>query len=161
MIFCFFNILVEIINVMEKNITKKYKNKDLTILWQPSLCIHSTKCWKGEEGLLNVFNPGTRPWINPEGASTDAIIAQINKCPSGALSFVKNEATEAPSNLQIENIIEVSKNGPLLVYGNIKLKNKEGDETRKNKVTALCRCGASQNKPYCDGSHVKIGFKDE
>lgn len=50
-------------------------------------------------------------------------------------------------------------NGPLLVYGNIVVKDKEGNQTQKNKVTAFCRCGASSNKPYCDGTHTKIGFE--
>lgn len=70
---------------------KKYSNDDITIVWQPSKCIHSTKCWKGEGGLLSVFNPMIKPWINPEGASTDQIIERINTCPSGALSYHKKE----------------------------------------------------------------------
>ncbi len=71
---------------------KKYSNEDITIVWQPDKCIHSTKCWKGETGLLSVFNPKIKPWINPEGASTDRIIEQINTCPSGALSYHKKDA---------------------------------------------------------------------
>ncbi|MBK8450425.1 MAG: (4Fe-4S)-binding protein [Saprospiraceae bacterium] len=74
-----------------KEIIKKYKNDSLTIVWKPGLCIHSTKCWKGEHGLLAVFNPSEKPWIKPFGASTESIIAQIKTCPSGALSFFINE----------------------------------------------------------------------
>jgi CDGSH-type Zn-finger protein len=58
----------------------------------------------------------------------------------------------------VESIVEVSPNGPLLVYGNILVKDKDGNETQKNKVTAFCRCGSSGNKPYCDGTHRKINF---
>ena len=61
-------------------------------------------------------------------------------------------------NISVETIVEAMSNGFLLVYGNLTVKDKEGNETKKNKVTAFCRCGASGNKPYCDGSHVKIGF---
>lgn len=142
-----------------KSLTKKYTNGEVTIVWQPSVCIHSALCWRGEEGLLEVFNPREKPWIKPEGAPTERIIAQVRKCPSGALSFYMNNEEK---NVEVENsetIVEVSTNGPLLVYGNITLKNDKGVETHVNKVTAFCRCGASSNKPYCDGSHRKIDFK--
>ncbi|CAN5745671.1 (4Fe-4S)-binding protein [soil metagenome] len=70
-------------------ITKRsYKNKDITVLWQPGLCIHSAICFKG---LPAVFDPRRTPWIEMETASTDEIISQVKKCPSGALSFSFNE----------------------------------------------------------------------
>jgi hypothetical protein len=61
--------------------------------------------------------------------------------------------------VDVETIVETIPNGPLMVYGNIAVKDAAGNETHKNKVTAFCRCGASGNKPYCDGSHQKIGFE--
>lgn len=73
-----------------KVISKKYTNGEVTIAWKPSLCIHCANCWKGSDGLLQVFNPTEKPWIKPEGASTERIIQQINKCPSKALSFYYN-----------------------------------------------------------------------
>jgi uncharacterized Fe-S cluster protein YjdI len=142
-----------------KDITKKYSNGEVTIVWKPSLCIHSALCWKGEAGLLSVFNPMEKPWIKPEGADTQSIIEQIKKCPSGALSYYMNDETAANQEIQGESIVEVIPNGPLLVYGNLKVKDSEGNTTQKNKVTAFCRCGASQNKPFCDGSHTKTGFE--
>ena len=141
------------------NITKKYTNGEITIVWQSGKCIHSTKCWNEMEGLRSVFNPKDRPWIKPEGANTETIMAHINKCPSGALSYYHNNQDEQASEVKVEQIIEVTENGPLLVYGNIIVKDKEGNQTQKNKVTAFCRCGQSVNKPYCDGAHVKVGFK--
>ena len=135
---------------------KKYSNGDITVVWKPEACIHSTLCWRG---LTGVFNPKKRPWIDIEAADSEAIIAQVEKCPSGALSFFKNDAPHTPSEtIDMETIVEVSPNGPLMVYGNIKVKDLEGNETVKHKVTAFCRCGGSQNKPYCDGTHGKIGF---
>lgn len=145
-----------------KSVTKHYSNGEVTIVWKNEMCIHSTICWKKATGLPDVFNPAERPWIKAEGAITDQIISQVDKCPSGALSYFMN--SEADKNktdtISVENIIEVSPKGPLLVYGNVTIKDKDGTETKKNKVTALCRCGASGNKPYCDGSHNKINFED-
>lgn len=138
---------------------KKYTNGEITIIWKPEICIHSTLCWKGAEGLKQVFNPSERPWIKPEGADTERIIAQINKCPSGALSFIYNKDCEDIKAVNTESIVEITENGPLLVYGNITLKHNSGKEEKRNKVTAFCRCGHSSNKPFCDGSHVKNNFK--
>ena len=70
-----------------------------------------------------------------------------------------NDEIEKSESSVSEIIAETVSNGPLLVYGNIIVKDSEGNKTQKNKVTAFCRCGASANKPYCDGSHVKINFQ--
>lgn len=138
-------------------ITKKYSNDDITIVWQPDVCIHSKLCWTE---LLAVFDPRKRPWIEMSGAETARIIEQIERCPSGALSYFRNDANPEPSSVSAESLVEVTKNGPLLVYGNLVVKDAAGNETRKNKVTAFCRCGASGNKPFCDGTHLKINFED-
>jgi uncharacterized Fe-S cluster protein YjdI len=137
----------------------KYKNKDITIVWKPELCIHSTLCWKG---LREVFDPARRPWIMPDAATSLLIIDQIHKCPSGALSYINN--AEEPSNAEQfvpapqNSIIECTPNGPLLITGEVMLKKPDGIEEKKNGTIALCRCGASKNKPYCDGSHRTTGF---
>lgn len=72
---------------------------------------------------------------------------------------MNNEAEEASVKVEAETIVETSPNGPLLVYGNVTVKDASGNLTKKNNVTAFCRCGGSGNKPYCDGSHRKIGFE--
>jgi uncharacterized Fe-S cluster protein YjdI len=74
-----------------KHITKKYSNGEVTIVWQSAICIHSTVCWRGENALPTVFNPMEKPWIKPEAATTEQIIDQVKKCPSGALSFYMND----------------------------------------------------------------------
>ncbi len=71
---------------MEK---KEYSNGEVTVVWQPKLCIHSGIC---SRGLSEVFDPRRRPWIDTSQSHTDAIIEQIKKCPSGALSFYKNQS---------------------------------------------------------------------
>ncbi|HRO42239.1 MAG TPA: (4Fe-4S)-binding protein [Flavipsychrobacter sp.] len=143
-----------------KDITKHYSNGDITVVWKPGQCAHSALCWKG---LTNVFNPKHRPWIKMNGAWTAEIIAQVEQCPSGALSYFRNAATENVFDLtsKVETKVEVTSNGPLIIHGGITVKHKDGSETQHNSVIAICRCGASGNKPYCDGSHVRINFKDE
>lgn len=65
-------------------VVREYTNGETTIVWRPRLCTRSTNCWRG---LPAVFAPWKRPWINPYGATTEEIITQIEKCPSGALSY--------------------------------------------------------------------------
>ena len=133
-----------------KDITIKYSNRDVTVVWKPNVCIHSAICFNG---LPEVFDPTVRPWIETKGSTTEKIIAQIKKCPSGALTYFMNNEENKTDSISAESIVEISKNGPILVYGNITIKKQDGTEEKKSKVTALCRCGGSQNKPYCDGSH--------
>lgn len=139
-----------------KDITKEYSNGEVTVVWKSSLCIHSKNCF---HGLSNVFDPKNRPWVNVEGASTKEIVEQIKKCPSGALSYLMNNEEELPESVQSETIVELAQDGPLMVYGNLNIQTTEGKSIKKSNVTAFCRCGTSENKPFCDGSHKKVGFK--
>lgn len=75
---------------MEKSITKKYSKGEITVVWKPGLCIHSTICWREATGLPQVFNPQIKPWIKPEAATSEQVVPQVNKCPSKALSFYYN-----------------------------------------------------------------------
>ncbi len=135
--------------------TKEYSNGEVTIVWKQDVCIHSAIC---VNGLPGVFDSKARPWINAEGATTDEIVTQVKKCPSGALSFYMNNEEAAAPSVESESIVEVVPNGPVLVFGNVLVKHSDGREEQRNKMTALCRCGASSNKPYCDGTHKKNGF---
>ncbi|HLP96189.1 MAG TPA: (4Fe-4S)-binding protein [Saprospiraceae bacterium] len=137
--------------------TKKYTNGEITVVWKPDACIHSRLCWTQ---LREVFDPRNRPWVNMEGASTEKIIEQVSKCPSGALSYFLNDASNPPEEISSETRIEVIPNGPLLVYGNLTVQLRDGNTENRNKVTAFCRCGQSKNKPFCDGSHIGAGFED-
>lgn len=138
------------------NVIKHYTNGEVTIVWEPERCIHSAICFRG---LPTVFKPKDRPWVVPTGAPTGQIIAQIEACPSGALRYFRNEAEPGASQPVAEARVEVLPNGPLLVYGNLTVKDRDGNETKKTKTTAFCRCGASTHKPYCDGSHLNSGFQ--
>ncbi len=138
--------------------TKEYSNGELTIVWKPGLCYHSERCVKG---LPDVFNTNQRPWINAEGAASEAIIDQVRQCPSGALSYYLN-ATGEPrvEDQQGGAKVEALPNGPLIIQGPVQVKNAKGEVVEIEQNAALCRCGASGKKPFCDGSHKKIKFKD-
>ena len=139
---------------MDKSkIVKKYSNGEVTVIWEPGKCIHAGNCVRG---LPEVFDAKARPWINIEGADSKSIINQVRDCPSGALSILGNEKSDAQpsSNTQVE----LMKNGPMVIDGEIKLTQADGSVILKNKKTAFCRCGASSRKPYCDGSHTSAGF---
>ncbi|MBS1529324.1 MAG: (4Fe-4S)-binding protein [Bacteroidetes bacterium] len=71
-----------------EDITKRYDNGEVTVIWQPHICQHSGNCARG---LSQVFDPKQKPWINIHGADTEAIISQVKKCPSGALSYQLNK----------------------------------------------------------------------
>ena len=66
---------------------KHYTNGDITVVWKPELCQHSTLCWRN---LIQVFNPNKHPWVDMQGADTDTIIVQVEHCPSRALTWFKN-----------------------------------------------------------------------
>jgi uncharacterized Fe-S cluster protein YjdI len=68
--------------------TKEYTNGEVTIVWKPELCIHSGICARG---LPTVFKPREKPWVAPEGATSDEMVNQVKQCPSGALSFYYNK----------------------------------------------------------------------
>jgi uncharacterized Fe-S cluster protein YjdI/CDGSH-type Zn-finger protein len=138
----------------EKEIIKKYVKEDLTIVWKPALCIHAAECVKR---LPGVYDPKTKPWIKPENATVNELKDQIDACPSGALSYLHKN--QEKTNMESSKVkIEMKENGPLVVHGDIIVKGKDGAETMRGPITSLCRCGASANKPFCDGQHKKINF---
>ncbi len=139
--------------------TLKYTNENVTVVWKPKLCIHSAICFKG---LPEVFDPKARPWVNINGAEAQRIVEQVHRCPSGALS-IDNDKEPTPLDTKSTDAdveIQVQANGPFLLTGNIVIKFTDGHEEKKEGNVALCRCGTSVNKPYCDGSHRKINFRD-
>ena len=133
---------------------KEYSKGDLTVVWKPDICIHAGECVKR---LPEVYKPKEKPWINLENANNEALIRQINSCPSGALSYYINEEKIKEIEQESVNAI-VFENGPLVINGTLNVTGSDGKEEVRQKSTAFCRCGASGNKPYCDGSHKNIDF---
>tara|TARA_R110002051_G_scaffold70772_1_gene127495 strand:+ start:59887 stop:60321 length:435 start_codon:yes stop_codon:yes gene_type:complete len=142
---------------MEKEIIKEYTNGKLIVVWKPQKCIHAKVC---VHMLPNVYDPNKRPWITPESAETAALKKQINECPSGALTYyLKNDKMEE-NELKDQCITDilVANNGPLKIKGNLQIQLASGEIVTKEGTTGFCRCGVSENKPFCDGSHRKIEF---
>lgn len=138
---------------------KEYSCEGLSVQWNPEKCIHAQECVKG---LPQVFNHDSRPWINMQGASPEEIMKVIDRCPSGALTYKKEEPQLKEEDVSSGTYVSIRivKNGPLLVEGNCRILDPEGEEVAKQGACALCRCGSSKKKPFCDGSHIKIGFDD-
>lgn len=134
---------------------REYVNGDLTVIWKPAKCIHSGICVKT---LPEVYDPDAKPWIKAENATVEELKAQIELCPSGALTYrMAGEATGDASASEATHVSLVE-NGPLMVKGSIEITYADGSTVQREKNTAFCRCGASTDKPFCDGSHRKVGF---
>ncbi|MBG6147789.1 CDGSH-type Zn-finger protein [Labrenzia sp. EL_142] len=132
-----------------------YEGKDITIHYNRLVCSHAGECG---HRLKPVFDSNRKPWIDPDQGSTDAIRDVVAACPSGALSW------SAPGGLPQHGCsdlpgITIERNGPYRV-NEIELPNATWAEGTSPQKYVLCRCGASKNKPFCDGSHADIGWTD-
>ena len=143
---------------MSATVSKEYTKGEITVVWKPATCIHSEKCWRG---LPGVFDPKGKPWIKIEGAPTQEIINQVDKCPSKALTWYRNEDGKPKREVSASAVrIEITNNGPILAHGSIEVTHSNGSKEKRDQVTALCRCGFSSNKPYCDGSHKRENWTE-
>src|ERR1700744_1552232 len=129
----------------------EYKGARVTVVNDGKRCIHSRYCVLN---LDQVFLPNVDgPWIKPDAASREAVVAVVTKCPSGALRY-KPEGDTAPEHPPTVNAVRVWENGPLAFHAELDV---AGDKASFR--ATLCRCGKSFNKPYCDGMHLKSGFQ--
>jgi uncharacterized Fe-S cluster protein YjdI/CDGSH-type Zn-finger protein len=134
---------------------KEYRNDRIAVTWEPAYCIHAADCLNG---LPEVFDALRRPWIEVDRASADEIAEVVMRCPTGALHFERFDdgAQEVGSD---ETTVETRPNGPLFVRGKVRIQDLSGHVIRDDTRVALCRCGGSENKPFCDGTHRMIGFR--
>jgi CDGSH-type Zn-finger protein len=142
-----------------KDKRKNYVGKKITIHDNRKICSHAAEC---VNNLPSVFKLNARPWIGPDAAEIEEIINTIRKCPSGALSY-SLDGIEYRDQNERKPLITVSKDGPYHVTGGINLigDNIQWAEGSSKEHYVLCRCGASNNKPFCDGMHRVINFKDD
>ena len=137
-----------------KNKRRVYKGENLNVSYDIKLCMHAAECVKS--GLKNVFDTEKRPWINPDGSSPERVIDVVERCPSGALAYDYGVIQEVAET----NSVRPQPNSALYLRGNIRLENHDESVITEQKRLALCRCGQSSNKPFCDYSHHEITFED-
>lgn len=133
-----------------------YPGTDVEVTWDRRLCIHVGECTraKGE-----VFVSGRDPWGEPDRVAADEAAGIVARCPSGALAYTRRDggAAEAPP---AGNTVTVSSRGPYYVHGDLRIEGAPEDMPGVRTRAALCRCGLSAEKPFCDNSHEKAGFDD-
>ncbi len=137
-----------------------YEGQEVTIHDNRGICAHIGRC---TDGLPAVFESKRKPWIDADAATKEEIMATIRQCPSGALSYSLNQVEYRDR--EGDPAIFVSPDGPYFVSGGPALVDTEVDTTKGEGASgehyALCRCGGSKNKPFCDGTHWYIKFRDE
>jgi uncharacterized Fe-S cluster protein YjdI len=135
------------------SLMKEYATDEIVVEWEPRLCFHSHNCVRS---LPQVFDNSRRPWVKVDAATADEVEAAVARCPSGALRTRRLGAPAAERSRPLE--LRASENGPLLVSGGVRIVDAEGIVLYEGEKAALCRCGGSANKPFCDGTHQKNGF---
>ncbi len=136
---------------------KEYLGSGVVVSFDSRRCIHAAEC---VGGLPQVFNPDATPWIQPDKAAADRIIEVVARCPTGALSVRRDDGAECLP-VPGANEAHIGAEGPIYITGDIEVCDAAGKLLTKETRVALCRCGASRNKPFCDNSHRGAGFSDE
>lgn len=133
-----------------------YEGAAVDAQWDKRLCIHVGECTraKGE-----IFKSGRKPWGQPDNAEADSVADVVARCPTGSLTYARKDggAAETPDQ---ENTVFVSSRGPLYVRGDLRIEGVPDDMPGVAFRAALCRCGKSANKPFCDNSHEGSSFAD-
>lgn len=141
---------------MSKSPVHEYEGKQTRISWDQRLCIHASECVRAEGTL---FEYGRKPWAKPDEAGRDEVEEVILRCPSGALAFRDADGNN-PETAPDTNTVMVVYNGPLYVSGDLDIEGAPDDMPGVRFRAALCRCGKSRRKPFCDNSHLKSEFRD-
>jgi CDGSH-type Zn-finger protein/uncharacterized Fe-S cluster protein YjdI len=134
----------------------RYPGGKATVSWNGRLCIHVGECGRAKGDL---FVAGRDPWCQPDLSADEEVADVIGRCPTGALTvdFVDGSGTEQPAPV---NTVNVAYNGPLFLRGRLAIEDAPADAPGLAFRAALCRCGKSRNKPFCDNSHEREGFSD-
>lgn len=141
---------------MKKEKSIVYPGARADVTWRGTLCIHIGECGRAKGDL---FINGRKPWCEPDLAEDDDVLDVVARCPTGALSVSYADGSRE-ERADRENTINVAYNGPLFVRGNLEIDDAPDDVPGLKFRAALCRCGKSKNKPFCDNSHIEDGFTD-
>ena len=133
---------------------RPYAADGITVFYNARLCVHAAACVRG---LPGVFDADARPWIRPGNATPDEIAQVIERCPTGALRYERDGGPPETARAAIAFVLD----GPIAVRGEVRIRDETGRVVYEGHRAALCRCGASRNKPFCDRSHTEAGFRAE
>ncbi|MGZ4302742.1 MAG: (4Fe-4S)-binding protein [Gaiellaceae bacterium] len=136
------------------SLTKEYATDEIVVEWEPRLCFHSQNCVRS---LPEVFDDSRQPWVKVDAATADEVEAAVARCPSGALRTRRIGVPPPKRQQPLE--VRASANGPLLLSGGVRILDADGAVLYEGERAALRRCGQSGNKPFCDGTHKKVGFR--
>ena len=139
----------------QPTVERLYATDQVEITWEPSFCIHFGACWNGS---IAAFDPRRHPWVKPAAESPDKLDEIIAQCPSGALQLRWRDGRPSQDPVGTP-AFQPQLDGPLFVRGEIEVVDRGGRVVRRAARMALCRCGQSQNKPFCDDSHYRTGFE--
>jgi uncharacterized Fe-S cluster protein YjdI/CDGSH-type Zn-finger protein len=129
-----------------------YTGEAITVTFDSRKCIHAAECTRG---LPAVFDIQKRPWVQPQHAPAAVVAEIVERCPSGALQYTRHDG--APNEtIPAVTMVRPQPNGPLYVRGPLRIVNEQGEVVYEGARAALCRCGASGNKPFCDNSHLRL-----
>lgn len=136
-------------------VQRKYETDKIRVLWSSDLCIHTAICLNA---LPDVFDVQRRPWIDINASAADEVAQAVEMCPTGALTYERLDGApgEQPPS---ETTIVPWPNGPLMIRGSTEVRDAKGELFRKGMRMTLCRCGDSQNQPFCDLSHRESRFR--
>ena len=134
---------------------RTYSSDDIAVYWESTRCIHTARCLVA---LPAVFDVRRRPWVDVSAADADAIAHAVETCPTGALRYERLDGARAERPKRPTIVVPIA-NGPLLVMGDLDVQTPEGETIAREYRLTLCRCGRSQNQPFCDNSHLEIGFR--
>lgn len=139
----------------DKKPVHTYEGDEVDVEWHQKLCIHIGECGRAEGDM---FVGGRQPWCQPDLVQLADAVEVVERCPTGALSYARKDGTTEVADA--ENVVHVAYNGPLFIRGDLEVDGTTEDMPGVKTRAALCRCGASANKPFCDNSHLKSGFTD-
>ena len=144
-------------NATDRGLTREYRDARIRVRWYAGRCIHSAECIRAAP---EVFDPRRRPWIDLAAGDADRIVNAVLRCPTGALEFERLDTGE-PEVPESPTRITAVKHGPLFVRGDLEIVDDQGIVIRRCTRVALCRCGESARKPFCDNTHRAIGFRTD
>lgn len=132
---------------------RRYTGDNADLTYNLKRCIHAKAC---VTRLAQVFDPDRRPWILVGDTPADDLTATVERCPSGALHIIGKDGSELEYTPPV-NRVRLQQDGPIYISGRLRIVA-SGVEIDSETRAALCRCGASHNKPFCDNSHIDAGF---